>query len=105
MIYHGLHVPYIYRHLPTVLTEPQSSRATSDIVTLLVILVCSPTYIKNLYLIAKLVEIMFTVNPLMPSAIKDISDQIYNHRIALDHLMPSLMRFYVGMYVTTSHPS
>ena len=87
--------------MPTVLSEPQSARAVTDIVTLIVILVCSPTYIKNPYLLAKLVEIMFTVNPLIQNTAKDFCDQLYCHRIALDHLMPSLMRFYVGTYVNT----
>lgn len=92
------------RNLPTMVSDSQSARAVSDIITLLVILVCSPTYIKNPYLLAKLVEIMFTTNPAIQNGTPGFCRQIYEHRIALDHLMPSLMNFYVGKYPTGQGP-
>ncbi|XP_067945570.1 ubiquitin conjugation factor E4 B-like [Watersipora subatra] len=95
---------FIEQNMPVVLTEPLCCRAVADIVTLLVVLVCSPSYIKNPYLTAKLVEIIFTADSnISGNTCKDFSQQIYEHTVALDHLMPSLMRFYVDIESTGSH--
>lgn len=70
-----------------------------EIASLIVILVCSPNYLKNPYLLAKLVEVMFTCDPAIQHRTPGFSKLLYDHRLSLDHLMPSLMKFYTGELV------
>ncbi|KAF6038955.1 hypothetical protein EB796_002739 [Bugula neritina] len=92
-----------HRNMPATLAATECSKPVYDIITLLVTLICSPAYIKNPYLLAKLVEVMFTANPSIQNSTNEFCRQIYEHPIALDHLMASLMIFYVDIESTGSH--
>lgn len=84
------------RYSPQVLYEP----CVQDIVTFLVVFICSQNYIRNPYLIAKLVEVLFVTNPAVQPRTQRFSEMMENHPLSVKHLVPALMKFYTGeLYV------
>ena len=71
-------------------------RSTQDLITLLLVCICSASYINNPYLVAKLVEVMFVVNPAVQRKTEKLNDMLLNHPLAIEHLVPALMKFYTG---------
>ena len=63
---------------------------------MMLVFVCSSNYISNPYLSAKLVEVMYVLNPAVQPNTAKISDMLLNNPLAIDHLVPALMRFYTG---------
>lgn len=82
------------RYLPVVLVEED----VFDLITLLIVFVCSQHYITNPYLLAKLVEVMFVLNPNIQKHTEHINNLLLEHTLALDHLVPALMKFYTGKH-------
>lgn len=82
------------RYSPQVLYEP----CVQDIVTFLVVFICSQNYIRNPYLIAKLVEVLFVTNPSVQPRTQRFSEMMENHPLSIKHLVPALMKFYTGEY-------
>ena len=70
----------------------------SDIVTFLVVFVCSPNYISNPYLVAKIVEVLFVMNPHIQPVASKIHEMILSHPLAMGNLAPALMNFYTGTF-------
>ena len=78
--------------MPEVLADP----GTGYILQLLIVMMCSQNYIRNPYLLAKMVEVIFVMQPMVqPKAIK-INQALLMHELALSYLTPALMQFYVG---------
>lgn len=80
------------RYSPQVLYEP----CVQDIVTFLVVFICSQNYIRNPYLIAKLVEVLFVTNPAVQPRTQRFSEMMENHPLSIKQLVPALMKFYTG---------
>ena len=80
------------RHLPSIVNDP----CMTDIGTLVVVFISSYGYLQNPYLAAKLVEIMYVINPAVQPNLRSLSDSWLNHALATDHLVPALMSFYTG---------
>lgn len=80
------------RYSPQVLYEP----CVQDVVTFLVVFICSQHYIRNPYLIAKLVEVLFVTNPAVQPRTQRFSEMMENHPLSIKHLVPALMKFYTG---------
>jgi len=78
--------------MPPVLND----QYVSDLISLIVIIVCSSNYISNPYLVAKMVEVMFVVNPAVQPNTRHLCDMILDHALVADHLVPALMKFYTG---------
>lgn len=90
------HLLFSPRYSPQVLYEP----CVQDIVTFLVVFICSQNYIRNPYLIAKLVEVLFVTNPAVQPRTQRFSEMMENHPLSVKHLVPALMKFYTGeLYV------
>lgn len=70
------------------------------IVTWLLSLICAPHLIKNPYLTAKLVEVLFVISPSIQQTTKKIYDLIMNHKLAQSALISALMKFYVDVETT-----
>ena len=70
-----------------------------DIWTLIIVLISSTHYISNRYLVAKLIEVLFMVNPRVQPMFHKISDNILQNPLGFDHLVPSLMKFYSGTLI------
>lgn len=90
--WHWLSLKLFSRYFPQVLYEP----CTEDIVTFLVVFICSQNYIKNPYLIAKLVEVLFVTNPAVQPRTQRFFEMMENHQLSVNQLVPALMKFYTG---------
>lgn len=84
---------FIVQYFPQVLYEP----CTEDIVTFLVVFICSQNYIKNPYLIAKLVEVLFVTNPAVQPRTQRFFEIMENHPLSVNQLVPALMKFYTDV--------
>uniref|UniRef100_A0A8C1EA15 Ubiquitin conjugation factor E4 B n=1 Tax=Cyprinus carpio carpio TaxID=630221 RepID=A0A8C1EA15_CYPCA len=84
---------FIVQYFPQVLYEP----CTEDIVTFLVVFICSQNYIKNPYLIAKLVEVLFVTNPAVQPRTQRFFEVMENHPLSVNQLVPALMKFYTDV--------
>lgn len=87
-----------WRYSPQVLYEP----CVQDIVTFLVVFICSQNYIRNPYLIAKLVEVLFVTNPAVQPRTQRFSEMMENHPLSIKQLVPALMKFYTGGFCLPS---
>lgn len=65
-------------------------------IAFLIVLVCSPQYMNNPYLVAKLVEVMFMASPSIQPYTETLHAQILSHRLAEQHLAIALVKFYTG---------
>lgn len=65
----------------------------------LVVMLCNQNYIRNPYLVAKLVEVMFMTNPAVQPRTQKFFEMIENHPLSTKLLVPSLMKFYTGRLV------
>nr|KAF6508925.1 ubiquitination factor E4B [Rousettus aegyptiacus] len=84
---------FIVQYSPQVLYEP----CTQDVVMFLVVMLCSQNYIRNPYLVAKLVEVMFMTNPAVQPRTQKFFEMIENHPLSTKLLVPSLMKFYTDV--------
>ncbi|CRK98093.1 CLUMA_CG011461, isoform A [Clunio marinus] len=71
-----------------------------SIVTWLLSLVCAPHLIKNPYLTAKLVEVLFVISPSIQQTTMKIYKMVMSHELAQSSLIPALMKFYVDVETT-----
>ncbi|XP_028264851.1 ubiquitin conjugation factor E4 B isoform X2 [Parambassis ranga] len=84
---------FVVQYSPQVLYEP----CIQDIVTFLVVFICSQNYIRNPYLIAKLVEVLFVTNPAVQPRTQRFSEMMENHPLSVKQLVPALMKFYTDV--------
>ncbi|KAL7034229.1 hypothetical protein ACKWTF_007903 [Chironomus riparius] len=72
----------------------------NSIVTWLLTLVCAPHLIKNPYLTAKLVEVLFVISPSIQQTTTKIFNMVMSHELTQTSLISALMRFYVDVETT-----
>ncbi|XP_069804391.1 ubiquitin conjugation factor E4 B isoform X3 [Dendropsophus ebraccatus] len=84
---------FIVQYAPQVLFES----CTQDVATFLVVLLCNQNYIRNPYLVAKLVEVMFVTNPAIQHRTQKFFEMIEGHPLSVKLLVPSLMKFYTDV--------
>ncbi|XP_054632999.1 ubiquitin conjugation factor E4 B isoform X2 [Dunckerocampus dactyliophorus] len=84
---------FVVQYAPQVLYEP----CVQDIITFLVVFICSQNYIRNPYLIAKLVEVLFVTNPAVQPRTQRFSEMMENHPLSIKQLVPALMKFYTDV--------
>ena len=80
------------RYFPSVMSDCLDSKLLTFILTS----VCTPTFFKNPYLVSKLVEILFVINPVVQDRTEDLYMRMMSHPIAEEHLPSALMKFYTG---------
>ena len=78
------------------------SGMVGDLALFLIVFICSPHYFQNPYLVAKLVEVLFVLNPGIQPRTAGFYDQIENHPLATEHLGSALMKFYTDIETTGS---
>lgn len=81
---------FVIQTYPPALNEP----TIDNIWTLFIVMICSAHYVTNRYLIAKLIEVLFVVNPRVQPALQRLSDRLLMDPLAVDHLVLALMKFY-----------
>ncbi|CAL8254525.1 unnamed protein product [Arctogadus glacialis] len=84
---------FVVQYSPQVLYEP----CVQDVVTFLVVFICSQNYIRNPYLIAKLVEVLFVTNPAVQPRTQRFFEMMESHPLAVKQLVPALMKFYTDV--------
>ncbi|XP_071805789.1 ubiquitin conjugation factor E4 B-like isoform X1 [Asterias amurensis] len=87
---------FTVQHCPQALEDT----AQQDMVQFIVTIICSAHCIRNPYLVAKLVEVVFVLSPAVQAKTAKIYEAIQLHRLALNHLVPSLMTFYTDVEQT-----
>ncbi|XP_035825781.1 ubiquitin conjugation factor E4 B [Aplysia californica] len=67
---------------------------------LMLVMLCSPAYIRNPYLTAKLVEVLFVLQPSIQPKTEQLNSELLMSEIAVNNLVPSLMKFYTDIEST-----
>lgn len=68
--------------------------------TFLLVIVCTPTYFNNPYLVAKVIEVFFLMNPHVSGdnqRTPELFMRFMSHPICEEHLPSCLMKFYTGL--------
>lgn len=64
----------------------------------LLVVVCAPHCIRNPYLVAKIIEVLFVINPGIQSRTENLHSRVMSHPISITYLPSYLMKFYTGMF-------
>lgn len=64
------------------------------LLTWILVCICSPAVFKNPHLIAKLIEVLFVLNPNIQSRTEVLNNMMMSHPLSISHLPSALMRFY-----------
>ncbi|XP_066992504.2 ubiquitin conjugation factor E4 B isoform X2 [Anabrus simplex] len=79
------------------------AESTEDsMLTWLLVAVCCPQFIKNPYLVAKMIEVLFVINPGIQSRTDQLHVRVMGHPICQLHLPSCLMKFYTDVETTGS---
>ena len=76
------------------------SNVSQDLIVFLIVLICSPHYISNPYLVAKLIEVIYITSPTLHHYTEMFHLQILSHSLSEVHLARSLMKFYTEVEST-----
>ncbi|XP_072174441.1 ubiquitin conjugation factor E4 B-like [Diadema setosum] len=87
---------FVIQHTPQILEDT----AQHDMIPFLLIFMCSSQYLKNPYLVAKLVEVFFVLSPAVQPKTAKLFEAIELHSLAIPHLVPALMKFYTDIETT-----
>ncbi|XP_017878482.1 ubiquitin conjugation factor E4 B [Ceratina calcarata] len=74
----------------------------NSLITWLLVVVCTPHCIRNPYLIAKIIEVLFVINPNVQGRTESLHDQVMAHPISKTVLASYLMKFYTDVETTGS---
>ncbi|XP_050424962.1 ubiquitin conjugation factor E4 B [Adelges cooleyi] len=64
------------------------------LLTWILVCICSPAAFKNPYLIAKLIEVLFVLNPSIQPKTEVLNSMMMSHPLSISHLPSALMKFY-----------
>ncbi|XP_025422672.1 ubiquitin conjugation factor E4 B [Sipha flava] len=64
------------------------------LLTWILVCICCPAPFKNPYLIAKLIEVLFVLNPSIQPKTEILNNMMMSHPLSITHLPSSLMKFY-----------
>lgn len=73
-----------------------------SLITWLLVMICSSNYIKNPYLVAKIVEVVFVLNPNIQPLTEVLYSRFMAHEVSQTILPSSLMKFYTDVETTGS---
>lgn len=68
------------------------------LLTWILVCICSPAAFKNPYLIAKLIEVLFVLNPSIQPKTELLNSMMMSHSLSITHLPSALMKFYTGIF-------
>lgn len=80
------------RFSPSTINDP----SFNQIVTFILLIVCTPHYFKNPYLLAKVVEIIFIMTPGIIPGNGNTLDMFMSHPLASGQLPRALINLYIG---------
>lgn len=70
------------------------------VITWLLTAICNSHLIKNPYLVAKIVEVLFVINLSVPLKLKNVYEKFMDHPMSQTALASSLMKFYTDIETT-----
>ncbi|XP_004931704.1 ubiquitin conjugation factor E4 B [Bombyx mori] len=70
------------------------------IITWLLSAICNSHLIKNPYLVAKIVEVLFVINLSVPLKLKNVYEKFMDHPMSQNELPSALMKFYTDIETT-----
>ncbi|KAK0083631.1 hypothetical protein PV325_008472 [Microctonus aethiopoides] len=79
-----------------------ASNMDNSLITWLLVVICTPHCIRNPYLIAKIIEVLFVINPSVQGRTETLHDQVMSHPISKTFLASYLMKFYTEVETTGS---
>lgn len=68
------------------------------LLTWILVCICYPAAFKNPYLIAKLIEVLFVLNPSIQPKTEVLNNMMMSHPLSISNLPSSLMNFYTGIF-------
>lgn len=71
-----------------------------NLLTFVLTAVCTPAYFKNPYLVSKLIEVLFIINPGVQERTHELFVRFMSHPISEEHLPSALMKFYTDVEQT-----
>ncbi|XP_015606835.1 ubiquitin conjugation factor E4 B [Cephus cinctus] len=74
----------------------------NSLITWLLVVICTPHCIRNPYLIAKIIEVLYVINPSVQGRTKTLHEQVMSHPISKTLLASYLMKFYTDVETTGS---
>uniref|UniRef100_A0A914X9X9 Ubiquitin conjugation factor E4 B n=1 Tax=Plectus sambesii TaxID=2011161 RepID=A0A914X9X9_9BILA len=69
----------------------------------LLVFICSTHYLKNPFMAAKVVDVLFMISPIYNPQAQSLHQNVINSPLALRRLFPSLVKFYADVDRTGSH--
>jgi len=84
------------QYFPSVMSDALDQ----NLLTFILTSVCTPAFFKNPYLVSKLIEILFVINPAVQDRTQDLFMRMMSHPIAEEHLPSALMTFYTEVEQT-----
>lgn len=88
---------FVFQHIP-----PIHEIVENRFISWIIVTICSPQCIKNPYLLAKLIEVLFILHPSIQPLLSNLHDRIMSHPFSSDPLPHYLMRFYTDVETTGS---
>ncbi|XP_018354562.1 PREDICTED: ubiquitin conjugation factor E4 B [Trachymyrmex septentrionalis] len=79
-----------------------SGNMDNPLITWLLVVVCTPHCIRNPYLIAKIIEVLFVINPSPQGRTEILHEKVMAHPISKTLLASYLMKFYTDVETTGS---
>ncbi|CAH0393834.1 unnamed protein product [Bemisia tabaci] len=89
---------FLLQYMPNLVLESMED----GMITWLLVIVCAPHAIKNPYLVAKIIEVLFVVNPGFLAHTETLYNRIMAHPVSERHLPSFLMKFYTDVETTGS---
>ncbi|CAG9813429.1 unnamed protein product [Phaedon cochleariae] len=89
---------FALQYFPSVIADNMED----SLITWLLVTICSSSMVKNPYLVAKLVEVVFVILPTIQPRCEVLYSRLMNHTIAQTLLPSSLMKFYTEVETTGS---
>ena len=80
------------RYFPDVAVDHMSQ----DLMTFLLTSICSTNYFKNPYLVSKILEVLYVINPTILESAEALHARFMSHPISEEYLPSALMKFYTG---------
>lgn len=74
----------------------------NSLITWILVTICSSNYVKNPYLVAKVIEVVFVVNPNIQPKTEQLHTRFMSHELAQTVLPSFLMKFYTDVETTGS---
>lgn len=89
---------FALQYFPSVITD----NTEDPMITWLLVTICSSNMIKNPYLVAKLIEVLFAIIPSIQPRCEPLYNRLMLHHISRTALPSSLMKFYTDVETTGS---